>query len=62
MVDDDAQPGTAPGAAEGESAQADAPPQTQEDAVKLAELRGRGKGEYGCKHYRRRVRFLTPCW
>eukprot|EP00887_Chlorella_sp_A99_P003656 scaffold7.g3656.t1 len=21
----------------------------------------RGKGEYGCKHYRRRVKFITPC-
>lgn len=24
--------------------------------------RNRGKGQYGCPHYRRRVKFITPCW
>lgn len=24
--------------------------------------RNRGKGQYGCSHYRRRVKFITPCW
>lgn len=24
-------------------------------------VRDRGRGEYGCRHYRRRVRFITPC-
>mgnify|MGYP001811539609 CR=1 FL=1 len=23
--------------------------------------RNRGKGQYGCTHYRRRVKFVTPC-
>ncbi|EFN57272.1 hypothetical protein CHLNCDRAFT_21534, partial [Chlorella variabilis] len=26
-----------------------------------AGCRNRGKGQYGCSHYRRRVRFITPC-
>jgi hypothetical protein len=29
---------------------------------KLQEVRDRGRGDYGCRHYRRRVRFITPCW
>ncbi len=24
-------------------------------------VRDQGRGEYGCRHYRRRVRFITPC-
>jgi hypothetical protein len=28
----------------------------------LQELRDRGLGQYGCRHYRRRVRFIAPCW
>lgn len=28
----------------------------------LQDLRDRGRGEYGCRHYRRRVKFITPCW
>lgn len=28
----------------------------------LQELRDRGRGQYGCRHYRRRVRFIAPCW
>ncbi|KAG7674604.1 putative E3 ubiquitin-protein ligase RZFP34 [Nannochloris sp. 'desiccata'] len=27
----------------------------------LQELRDRGRGQYGCRHYRRRVRFIAPC-
>jgi len=28
----------------------------------LQELRDRGREQYGCRHYRRRVRFIAPCW
>jgi hypothetical protein len=31
-------------------------------AAELAAIRHRGRGQYGCRHYRRRVRFITPCW
>lgn len=35
--------------------------QASQDADALAAVRNRGKGQYGCTHYRRRVRFITPC-
>ena len=30
-------------------------------AAALSVRRNRGHGQYGCRHYRRRVRFITPC-
>jgi hypothetical protein len=27
----------------------------------LLAYRNRGRGQYGCSHYRRRVKFITPC-
>lgn len=28
----------------------------------VSPLREFGRGRYGCKHYRRRVKFVAPCW
>ena len=45
-----------------------APPSTTTDKFahlspeELQAVRDKGRGEYGCRHYRRRVRFITPCW
>ncbi|KAL4856014.1 E3 ubiquitin-protein ligase [Chlorella vulgaris] len=33
----------------------------QMDAEALEARRNRGRGQYGCSHYRRRVKFITPC-
>lgn len=34
----------------------------QDLSAELAAIRDKGRGQYGCRHYRRRVRFITPCW
>lgn len=39
----------------------DPPAEAPQITVAAAEVRNRGKGQYGCTHYRRRVRFITPC-
>jgi hypothetical protein len=31
-------------------------------AAELEAIRTKGCGQHGCRHYRRRVRFITPCW
>lgn len=33
-----------------------------EDSEELDPVRDRGVGEYGCRHYRRRAKLVTPCW
>jgi hypothetical protein len=66
------EPSSAPSDLPAEAA-ASAPPAATSDTTtvdrfahlspeELQELRDRGRGEYGCRHYRRRVKFITPCW
>ncbi|KAL4441825.1 hypothetical protein ABPG77_003741 [Micractinium sp. CCAP 211/92] len=40
---------------------ADGLAEASQDVESLEAVRNRGKGQYGCTHYRRRVRFITPC-